>query len=63
MSSTPPAEKYRGVIDALRRIPQREGWIVRPATHMRCLCMHSCLRLLQMYLLAGVYRALLPHVW
>ena len=29
MSTTPEPEKYRGAVDALRRIPQREGWIVR----------------------------------
>ena len=30
MSCTPEPDKYKGVLDALRRIPQREGWIVRP---------------------------------
>ena len=29
MSATPEPERYRGALDALRRIPQREGWIVR----------------------------------
>ena len=44
MSSTPPQDKYKGVLDALRRIPQREGWIVRPWT-MPCMCLCLCMRL------------------
>ena len=30
MASRPDADKYRSAWDALKRIPQREGWMVSP---------------------------------
>ena len=30
MASRPDADKYRSAWDALKRIPQREGWLVSP---------------------------------
>ena len=32
MSAVPQQEKYKGLVDALKRIPQREGFLVRLTT-------------------------------
>ena len=33
MASRPDVDKYRSAWDALKRIPQREGWMVSPTHH------------------------------
>ncbi len=41
MASRPDADKYRSAWDALKRIPQREGWMVGPTDAKPIKCQKS----------------------